>query len=106
MHEIHAGWIQDVSRRVMGHVLTARPVASFAAHVPFGHTVIVDVVVYRVAAVTGWSGGPLHVVSRIKRFPPIGARRDKIGTPGLMHHIPLRALGEIIISHLRKIALL
>ena len=49
-----------LARDGMRNVLAARTVAAFAADVPLGHLLGVDVVVDRVAAVAGGTRGALH----------------------------------------------
>src|ERR1700674_5284192 len=68
---IHSRRIQNVSARWMLHMLAARPVTFFTANVPLRNLFGVDVVVDRVASVAGRTRGPLHIVRRIKRLPPI-----------------------------------
>ena len=103
---VHAGGIERVAAGRMLHVLAARAVAALAADVPFGHLFRVNVVIDGVATVAGRPGGPLHVVGRIERLPPIGSFGHEIRAPRMMHDVPLRGLGKIVVADLREVALL
>ena len=106
LNVIHVRWVQNVNARWMRYVLASGAVAAFAAHVPFRDLLGVDVVADRMAAIAGGAGGPLHVVGRIKRHPPIGAVGNEIGAPDFVDDVPLRGLGIIIVADFREIALL
>ncbi len=75
-----------VHARGMGDVLAARTVATLATHVPLDDLLGVNVVVDGVAAITGRTGGSLHVVGRIKGFPPVRSFGYKVGTPNTIGH--------------------
>src|SRR5579872_320974 len=101
----HSRRIKNVSARGMLHMFASGAVALFASDVPLCHLFGVDVVVDGVAAIAGWTCGPLHIVRRIKRLPPIGPLGYKIGPPDAMGNVPLRRLWKIIVSSLREVAL-
>src|ERR1700733_8612021 len=95
---IHSRRIENVSARRMLNVLAARPVALFAANVPLRHLFGVDVVVDGVASIAGWPRGPLHIVRRIKRLPPVSPFGDEVRTPDATGHIPLRGFWKVIVT--------
>src|ERR1700722_1206948 len=103
---IHSRRIQNVSARGMLHMLAARSVALFATNVPFRYPLGLDVVINRVASIAGRPRGTLHIVRRIKRFPPIGPLRDEIRTPDAMGHIPLRGFWKVIVTSFGEVTLL
>src|SRR5215472_15365449 len=103
---VHPRWIDDIAPQRPRYVFTSRSVAALAAHVPFHDLLRLNVVVHRVAAIARRPRGPLHVVGRIKRFPPIRPFGDKIGFPGPMGDVPLRRLRIIVIPNSREVALL
>src|SRR5271156_4423900 len=103
---IHSRRIQNVSAGGMFHVLTSRPVALFAADVPLRHLLGVDVVIDRVASIASRTRGPLHIVRRIKRLPPVSPFGHKIRPPDAMGHIPLRGFWKIIVTSLGEVTLL
>src|SRR6266403_3281581 len=90
----------------MRDVLAAGAVAAFAADVPLGDFFGVDIVADGVAAVTGGAGGPLHVVGRIERHPPVSAVGNEIGAPDFVDDVPLRGFGVIIIANFGEVTLL
>src|ERR1700722_15872534 len=90
----------------MRRVLAACAVTFFAAYIPFGNLLRLDVVVDGVASVAGWSSGPLHVVWRIERFPPVSSRLDEIRQPFFMANVPLRGLREVVVADLLEVPLL
>ena len=51
LHIVQTGWIHDVGARRPFDVLAARAVTPFAAHVPFGDGLGLDIVIDRVASV-------------------------------------------------------
>src|SRR6266404_6141791 len=104
-HVIHTRGIQGVSARRMLHVLASRPVAPFATYVPLRYLFGVDVVIDGVAAVACRTRGPLHIVRRIKRRPPVGPIRHEIWPPNPVGDIPLRRLRKIIIAPFREVTL-
>src|ERR1700688_977628 len=67
---IHSRWIQNVCTRWMLDVRASRAVAFLASNVPLRHLFGVDVVVHRMATVTGRPCGPLHIVRRMERLQP------------------------------------
>src|SRR5580692_184526 len=103
---VHARGIQDVAARGVLDMLASRAVALLAADVPLRYVFGLNIVLDRVAAVASWTGWALHVVGRIKRFPPIPSFRDKVRPPGMVGYIPLRRLGKIIVADLCEVALL
>src|SRR5258708_39728751 len=105
-HVIHTRGIQGVSARRMLHMLASRPVAPFAAYVPLRHLFRVDVVIDGVAAVACRTRGPLHIVWRIKRRPPVGPICHEIRPPNMVRDIPLRWLRKIVVSPFREVTLL
>src|SRR6266404_1429996 len=86
-------------------MLAARTVAPLAAYVPLRHLLGVNIVIDGMAAVARRRRGPLHIIRRIKRGPPIGAVRDKIRPPHFMGHVPLCWLRKIVIPDLREVPL-
>ena len=102
---VHAARVQNILRRMMGDMLASRSVAAFASHVPFRDGLVVDVVIHRMAAVAGRAGGPLHVVRGIEWLPPVCFRRHQVGTPHLVHHIPLSAFRKIVAPDLCEVPL-
>jgi hypothetical protein len=87
-------------------VIDTRTVAALAADVPLGHGLGLDVVVDRMAAVAQRAGRPLHVVWRIKLSPPVGIVFDEVAAKNLVRDIPRDRLRIVVVSDLRKIALL
>src|SRR5437879_12787935 len=65
-----------------------------------------NVVVDGVAAIAGGTGGTLHIVRRIERFPPIRSFGYKVGTPNVVGDIPLRRLWKIVIADFCEVTLL
>ena len=102
---VHARRIQNVAARGMLHMGAARPVAALAANVPLRHLLGLNVVVDRVAAVARRPRGPLHVVGRVERHPPVRAGCHHVGTPHLVGDVPLRRLGIIVVADFREVAL-
>src|SRR5258705_13252394 len=90
----------------MRQVLAAGAVAEFAADVPLGDFFGVDIVADGVAAVAGGAGGPLHIVGRIERDPPVSAVGNEIGPPDFVDDVPLRGFGVIIIANFGEVTLL
>src|SRR5215469_15645760 len=91
----------------MHDVLTTWPVAAFTADVPLRHLLGLSVIVHGMAAIAGWTRGPLHVVRRIQRSPPISTfHGNHVGKPFVSADVPLYRQGEVIISDLCKVALL
>src|ERR1700721_2068015 len=70
---IHSRWIQNICARWMLDVRAPRTMAFLASNVPLRHLFRMNVVVHRMATITGRPGGPLHVVRRGERLPPIRA---------------------------------
>src|SRR5580700_12352908 len=89
----------------MAHVSGAGAVAFFTAYIPFGHSLGLDVVVDRVAAVTKRPGWPLQVVRGIKRNPPVRVRCDHVSPPDVMGHIPLRPERIVVVTFFREVTL-
>src|ERR1700756_1095060 len=82
--------IDDVAASGMRHMLAPRSVAALTPDIPFRNLLGLNVVAHGVAAIAGWTCGPLPVVRRIKRGPPIPAfRGDHIRTPGVIADDPL-----------------
>src|SRR5258708_8602091 len=90
----------------MRHVLAAGAVAAFAADVPLGDFFGVDIVADGVAAVAGGAGGPLHIVGRIERHPPVSAVGNEIGAPDFVDDVPLRGFGVIVIATFGEVTVL
>ena len=84
----------------------AGSMAGFAADIPFGDALRLDVVVDRVAAIAERTGRPLHIVVWIKRRPPVGVLRHMVGQPARVRDVPLRRQREIVVALAREIALL
>src|SRR5450755_3750092 len=61
LHEAQAHGVHDVRLRGLLHVGSTRTVAFFAAYVPFRHSLGLDIVIHRMAAVAKWSSGALRV---------------------------------------------
>src|SRR5436190_1139441 len=106
LNEFQACGIHNVRTGRLPHVRRSRSMALFAAHIPLGYALVLDVVVDRMAAVTEWTRGTLHIVIWIKSGPPISAGGHLIGAPQLMGYVPLGAKGKVIVAFLREIALL
>src|SRR5271163_827898 len=106
LHVIEARRIKDISSRGMLHMLASRPVAFLASHVPLRHLFLVDVVIHRMASIAGGTGGPLHIVRRVERLPPVCPLGNEIRPPHAMRHIPLRWLRIVIVSAFREVTLL
>src|SRR5579863_8696092 len=90
LNVVHARGIEDVAARGMLRMFASRAVALFASHVPLRNLFGVNVVSHGMASIASWACGPLHIVRRIQRRPPIGAIGHKIGTPEVMGDVPLR----------------
>src|SRR5712671_5447645 len=75
-----------------------RSMTLLAANIPFGYGLGLNVVIHGVAAITEWTGGPLHIVGWIKRNAPVGVGRDHVRPPNLMAHIPLRPERIVIVT--------
>src|ERR1700688_3392307 len=90
----------------MLNVLATWTMAFLASNVPLRHLFRVDVVVHGMATVTGRPRGPLHIVRRIERLPPIRPLGHEILPPNMPGNIPLRRLRIIIVSSLREVTLL
>ena len=103
---IHARGILNIRARRPRHVFAARPVASFAADVPFRDAVIADIKIHRMAAVAGGAGGPLEIIGRVQGRPPVRAIGDEVGAPDMIRDVPLRWLRIVIVADLREVTLL
>src|SRR5260370_30386459 len=103
---VHAGRIHSVAASGMLHVLASRTVAAFAADVPLRDLLGVDVVVDRVAAIAGGTGGPLEIVGRIKRRPPVGSIGHEVGPPEAIGNIPLIGFRKVVVSSFGDLTLL
>ena len=90
----------------MRDVQAAGAVALFAADVPLGDLVGVDVVVDGVAAVAERAGGALHVGVGVEGRPPVGALLDVIGEPAFFCDVPLRGEDEVVVADFGEVALL
>src|SRR6478672_12122412 len=58
------------------------------------------------ASVAERSCGPLHVISRVVGYPPIGSIGDHVAAPFLIGDIPLTGQREIVVADLGEVALL
>src|SRR5579863_8067555 len=87
-------------------MLTGWTVAFFTADVPFGHRLLLNVVVDRMTSIAQGTSRTLHIVRRVERSPPVGPVFDEIGPPDLVPYIPLRREDEIIITDFLEVALL
>src|SRR5665213_906074 len=67
---VHPAWVQDVVTSRARDMFAPGPVTFFATHIPLCHPLGFDVVAHRMAPVTQFSGGTLHVVRRIVWLPP------------------------------------
>src|SRR6266851_6158206 len=105
-HIVHARGIENIAARGMGDVPAARTVATLATDVPLDDLLGVNVVVDGVAAITGRTGGALHVVGRIKGFPPVRSFGYKVGTPNAVGNVPLRGFWKIVFADFCEVALL
>src|ERR1700687_4475601 len=104
---VHSCRVESIAQRGVSDMLASRPVAAFAADVPLGDLLCVDVVVHRVAAIAGWPCRPLHVVRRIKGGPPVRPlARHMIGKPGSFSDVPLNRQRIVVVANLSEIALL
>ena len=83
-NRIETGGIHDVGAGRVRYMIASGAVALFATDIPFGHGLVLNVVVDRMAAVAERTGGPLHVVRRIKRSPPVGPVLHEVGSPDLI----------------------
>src|ERR1700735_60251 len=106
LNVVHARRIQSVAARWMLDVLASRAMAFLSADVPLRHLFRVDGVTDGVAAVACRSCGTLHIVGRIKRFPPVGSFGHEIRPPNAVGDVPLSRLGEIIVTTFCEVALL
>src|ERR1700681_3596603 len=99
--------IKNVAACGTRNMLAARPVAALTTDIPFRDSLGLDVVVNRMAAVASRTGGPLHVIGRIYRPPPIPALgRHSIRTPCVIADVPLRRQRKIVVADLCEITLL
>src|SRR5260370_9417566 len=105
-HIVHARGIENIAARGMGDVPAAMTVATCATDVPLDDLFGVNVVVEGVAGITGRGGGALHVVGRIKGFPPVRSFGYKVGTPNAVGNVPLRGFWKIVIADFCEVALL
>src|SRR4029077_10576770 len=96
-HVIELARVHNVLAGGMSHMLCARTVAAFAAHVPLSYGVRPGVEVHRVAPVAERTGRALPGVRGIELWPPIGAVPDKVRQPLLVRDIPLCRKHEIIV---------
>ena len=106
LNVVHSRRVNDVVADRVGRMLASRPMAAFAADIPFHNLLGPDVVIHGVAAVAGRAGRPLHVVRRIKRLPPIRPFGDRIRLPGAVGDVPLGWLRIIVIPNPREVTLL
>src|SRR6267143_4446587 len=91
-HIVHPRGIENIAARGMGDVLAARTVAALATDVPLDDLLGANVVVDGVAAIACGARGSVHVVGRIKVFPPVRSFGYKVGPPNAIGHVPLRRL--------------
>ena len=106
LNGIEPGGIHDCSAGRVGNVIATRSVAALAPNVPLRHSFRLGVVIDGMAAVAEWASGPLHVVWRIERRPPVGSIPHEVGAPHLMGNVPLRRQHEIVIAYPLEVALL
>src|SRR5215469_15141575 len=97
--------VENVDSCWMLCVLTAWPVASFAAYIPFRNLLGVDVIPHRMASVACRTSWPLHVVGRIILGPPVRARADEVLAPLVILGLPLAGQREVVVPHFRKVSL-
>src|SRR5271156_3886049 len=106
VHVIEARRIENiVAGRLFGMGLT-RTVTPFAPNIPLGDGLRVDVVIHGMTAVAERPRGPLEIVRRIERRPPIGAVGDEIAAPALMGDVPLSGQRKVIIANFFEVPLL
>src|SRR5271154_5464581 len=103
---VHVGRIENVGAGGIGGMLAAGAVAAFAAYVPLGDLLGVDVEVDGMAAVAGRGCRALHVIGGIERLPPVGTLGDKIGPPDFGGDVPLRGFREVVVANFREVTLL
>src|SRR3984957_19448455 len=87
-HVPEARPIDDIGARWMFRVVAARSVASLAPDVPLRDGLRVDVVVDGMATVAKRPGGPLEIVRRVERRPPVVLHEVRL--PCLVRDVPLR----------------
>src|SRR5882724_7226362 len=87
-------------------MLASRSMAFFAADVPLGDCLGLDIVVDGMAAVTKRTGRTLCVTHWIELGPPVGAFRYVIGAPDSVRYVPLGAEREIIVADFLEVSLL
>src|SRR6267143_5192044 len=58
------------------------------------------------AAIAERTGGPLEVVWRVKRSPPVRATLHKVGPPDMVADVPLCRKREVVVAYACKVALL
>src|SRR6202012_1533714 len=81
-------------------------VTLLAADVPFGNLAGGEIVIDRVAAVAGGTGGAVGIGLAVVGCPPVGAVRDVIGQPLAMRDVPLRGERKGVATTVFEIALL
>ncbi len=96
--EVETLGIDDVLFGGMRDVQAAGTVAFFAAHIPLGNLVGIDVVVDGVAAIAKRAGGAVHVGVSIERDPPVGSLLDMVRKPTSFLYVPLSRQHEVVIA--------
>ena len=87
-------------------MLTSRPMALFAAYIPFRHFFGFHVVIDGVAAIAGWSSRPVGIAWTVIGRPPIGSGLDMVREPPLLRDVPLCRQREVVVATLHEVALL
>jgi len=106
-NRIHLRWINDVAASGMCSVFSAGAVTTFAAYIPFGDLLGMNVIANGVTPIAGWTGWALHVVVGIVLRPPVGAGRwhfIRFPFPGSDN--PLRGQRKVIVTDFGEVALL
>ena len=106
-NRIHLRRINDVIASGMCSVFCAGAVTTFAAYVPFGDLLAMNVIAHGVTSIAGWTGWALHVVVGIVLRPPVGAgRRHFVRFPLPGSDNPLRRQWKVIVTDFGEVALL
>ena len=99
------GGIDDVCARWLLGMGGTGAVALFAAYIPFGHGLGLNVVINRVASIAERTGGALQVAGGVVGGPPVCAGFHVIGAPNLVSDVPLGGKREVIVAYFLEVAL-
>src|SRR5579872_4296575 len=90
--------VDDVISRWMFNMQAARPMALFAANIPFGNLFCLHVVIDGVTSVAGRAGWPIEVCRAVERNPPIRAGLHVISKPSALRYVPLRWKRVVVLA--------